>query len=66
MDDLIEVLRAALLTAKVEHLVVDEDCWFSCPKSGACCNDTIPEDQCNCGADEHNARIDDVLARSER
>ncbi len=26
------------------------DCWYSCPKSGQCCNDTAG-DECNCGYD---------------
>lgn len=37
------------------------DCWYSCPKSeGGCCNDA--ESGCTCGADEHNAIIDSLLA----
>lgn len=43
------------------HLVVDGDCWFSCPKSGECCNEVL-KDVCTCGADAHNARIDAALA----
>lgn len=27
-----------------------EDCWYSCPKSGNCCNNTVG-DECNCGYD---------------
>lgn len=27
-----------------------EDCWYSCPRSGNCCNDTAG-DECNCGYD---------------
>ena len=27
-----------------------EDCWYSCPKSGNCCNDTVGDD-CTCGYD---------------
>lgn len=42
-----------------------EDCWYSCPKSGECCNDNLP-DECNCGADEHNAKLDAVIANIER
>ncbi len=38
-----------------------DDCWYSCPKSGESCNDE-EGDGCNCGADEHNARIDAILA----
>lgn len=39
-----------------------EDCWYSCPKSGECCNDALDEDWCNCGADVHNAKLDEVIA----
>ena len=42
------------------HLVVDEDCWYSCPKSGGCCND-VSGDDCNCGADDHNKILDGVI-----
>lgn len=37
-----------------------EDCWYSCPKSGECCNDDAGDD-CTCGADQHNARVDSLL-----
>lgn len=43
-----------------EHLSVP-DCWYSCPKSGDCCNEA-EGDECNCGADAHNALIDALLA----
>lgn len=33
------------------HHVEEEDCWFSCPKSGECCNENQP-DTCTCGKDE--------------
>lgn len=40
-----------------EHTHCD-DCWYSCPKSdGGCCNDAEGDD-CNCGADEHNAEVE--------
>jgi predicted nucleic acid-binding Zn-ribbon protein len=41
------------------------DCWYSCPKSGECCNDELPKDECNCGADEHNKKIDELLSLLE-
>lgn len=66
MSDRVELLCAALVAAKIDHLVVDDDCWMSCPKSGQCCNDTIPQNLCNCGADAHNARIDAALAAARR
>jgi len=34
-----------------------EDSWYSCPKSDdGCANDWTGED-CNCGADNHNAKV---------
>ena len=44
-----------------------EDCWYSCPKSGECCNDDAGTD-CTCGADAENAmrqEAADALARAE-
>lgn len=39
-----------------------DDCWYSCPLSEeGCCNDGLPH-ECNCGADDFNAQIADVLA----
>lgn len=33
------------------HLDVDEDCWYSCPKSGKNCDDRRDPNQCDCGGD---------------
>ena len=42
---------------------VSGDCWYSCPKSSeGCCNDACNEDECTCGADAHNALVDDLLS----
>ena len=57
----IEELIAKLNELKIPHTVVEGDCWYSCPKSGHCCND-LAGDECNCGADKHNARIDSLIA----
>jgi hypothetical protein len=54
-------VEKATKEAHVPHLIVDGDCWFSCPLSGECCNDEEPE-RCNCGADERNAAIQSALA----
>lgn len=54
-------LEAALAAAKREHLVLEEDCWYSCPKSGQSCNDDADSSSCTCGADYHNAAIDRTL-----
>jgi hypothetical protein len=53
-------LREKMELLRQSHYVCD-DCWYSCPKSGQCCNDTSPHDYCNCGADRHNAIIDEIL-----
>jgi hypothetical protein len=38
-----------------------EDCWYSCPKAPeGCCNDAEgPE--CNCGADDHNDKVNTLF-----
>ncbi|KKU25461.1 MAG: hypothetical protein UX37_C0022G0025 [Microgenomates group bacterium GW2011_GWA2_46_16] len=37
-----------------------EDCWYSCPKAlDGCCDDS-QGDECNCGADEENKKIDEL------
>lgn len=57
-------LAEKLMAAKRNHLVVDGDCWFSCPASGECCQDDAKG--CNCGADTVNAEIDKALEDFER
>ena len=60
-DAQIRKLRDALIAAKRPHYVC-EDCFYSCPKSGECCNeDERSRNRCNCGADAHNAKIDEAL-----
>ncbi len=45
-----------------QHVWCD-DCWYSCPKSeDGCCNDNYSPDECTCGADDHNARVDTLIA----
>ena len=56
-DEIIARLKEALPTFKRGHYYCD-DCWYSCPKAeDGCCDEGAGED-CNCGADEWNARID--------
>lgn len=55
------------------HHHVSPDCWYTCPACNRpdsgyeerCCNDTAERGDltCDCGADEHNARIDSLLER---
>jgi hypothetical protein len=60
-------LREALLAAKRTHLIVEGDCWYSCPASGQSCNNEADSGsrKCDCGADEHNAAIDRALADTD-
>ena len=50
-------VAALAMIALRPHTVIDEDCWYSCPMSGQCCNDELPEYKCNCGAASHNAEV---------
>ena len=44
-----------------------EDCWYSCPKAeDGCCNEDFSDNKCNCGADEHNAILDEIIRRAGR
>lgn len=56
----VDELIAKLECLKISHYVC-EDCWYSCPKSEKSCCDDRQED-CNCGADKHNAEIDSLIA----
>ncbi len=54
-------IRKALEVLRLGHYTC-EDCWYSCPKSeGGSCDDR-ESDQCNCGADTHNAILDAIIA----
>ena len=63
LEATIATLLKALGQSKIPHLVVDGDCWFSCPKSGECCDDSRSKGGCECGADAHNERIVKALAK---
>ena len=53
------ISKAELYALRRTHLEC-EDCWYSCPKSGECCNAEAGK-ECNCGADRVNAIIDRIL-----
>lgn len=59
MTDLIDRIRERMEGLRQGHLVVDDDGWYSCPKSGTCIRNE-PEDYCDCGADRHNAALDAI------
>lgn len=54
-------LRALLLESKRQHYRCD-DAWYSCPMDEEGCSDTSKEKECDCGADDWNAKVDAALA----
>ena len=65
----VQALRAALVAAKIPHLRVDGDPFFSCPvaqREDSDEPDDYPNARCNCGADAHNAAIDAALSATDR
>lgn len=54
------VLQLANL-AKREHYGC-EDSWYSCPKHPDGCSCDNAGKECTCGADEHNAKVNELLA----
>jgi hypothetical protein len=39
-----------------------EDAWYSCPKSSDGCANDAAGDECDCEADSHNDKIDELLS----
>lgn len=63
MPDLLELIRGLKIT---HH--VSEDCWYTCPANNLepdnieqCCREGAGT-ECDCGADKHNAKVDEVLS----
>lgn len=53
------IIELASLARKQHYYC--EDSWYSCPKAtDGCANDSVG-DECNCGADEHNAKVDALM-----
>lgn len=51
-----------LETFAIKHYCSD-DCWYTCPKhQEGCCNDAEGTD-CNCGADMHNAKLQEFATK---
>jgi hypothetical protein len=47
--------------AHCSHFWVDGDNWYSCPKAPDGCANDAAGTECNCGADEHNAKVDKII-----
>ena len=69
MNTLAEAIKELIVAAKKSHFWCDDDNFYSCPKSEGGCDDPRYADgnKCNCGADEHNARVEELadFIRSE-
>lgn len=61
LDNLCAALEAMRLLAMREHYTCD-DTWYSCPKSPEGCANEGNGDECICGADEHNAKVERLYA----
>ncbi len=54
-----ELVDQLLVLAKRVHYEVDEDPFYSCAKAERYCG-TDPVGVCNCGADAHNEKVDEL------
>lgn len=54
-------ITSFLDSLKRKHYINEEDCWYSCPISGECCDDRLEE--YNCGADDFNKKIEDKITQ---
>ncbi len=61
-------LRQVIESLRIEHLYIEADTYYSCPKTPdylTCDEPQRIEDKgavCTCGADEHNQRVDEAIA----
>jgi hypothetical protein len=62
VDALREEILAFLKKSRRAHDYC-EDSWYSCPKAeDGSCNDS-KGDECDCGADKYNAKLDEMIAK---
>ena len=58
------------LYKKVEKLKLThetcEDPWYSCPKSEEGCANDNQGDECTCGADYHNEKVNETLEHLDK
>jgi hypothetical protein len=48
-----------------QHYYCD-DCWYTCPKHPEGCCDESKGNECNCGTDEYNKKINDFVDRIKK
>ena len=64
-EDRVAKLETALRDLRSDHHYDCEDCFYSCHKSGECCDERLANSECTCGMDQRNAIIDDALKGGE-
>lgn len=58
-----QIVSDLAILATRDHLYC-EDSWYSCPLAeGGCSDNRNPKDKCNCGADEHNAKVTALVSQ---
>lgn len=55
------LIRELIRLAHREHFHCDEDVWYDCPKSIHAIRQA--GEKCNCGADEHNKEVDEIVKK---
>jgi len=59
----VDPLVSELLETFIRQHHYSEDCWYTCPKHPeGCCNYAEGND-CNCGADRHNAKLQEFAEK---
>ncbi len=66
LQDRIGKLETALKVLRSDHHYDCEDCFYSCPESGNCCDERLAGSECTCGTDQRNAIIDNALKGGEQ
>lgn len=58
MNEIIKKIEAL----KIGHYYC-EDPWYSCPLAeDGCINEAYEDNECNCNAEGHNKKIDEIIA----
>lgn len=60
MKELEKIILELGEMAHQSHFWVDDN-WYSCPKAPDGCSNDATVTECNCGADEHNAKVDKLV-----
>lgn len=66
MPDHLEPFTITAVMAMLDSLLLPHhespDCWYSCPKSDDGCCDESRGNNCTCGAEDHNTKVNELRA----